>query len=262
MVKRIFCHATGVPGLGAPVTPADLTDWDATCARLAAQAPAWEPGTVSGYHGFSFTVLLGELIRRTSGRPLEAFLREAVTDPLRADFQFRLRPADRGRVAEIQAVGERGYGSESFGARFWEPVTKALPPEDPRGHDCVANGIGNARSLATLGSILACGGTVQGHAFLSEATTRLARTEQIYTRDLVLDSPVRFGLGFGLASAEFPLPFENAFHWGGYGGSSLIMEPDRRACWSYVPTRLDPAEIIDPRGTRLIAAACTALAMR
>jgi CubicO group peptidase (beta-lactamase class C family) len=72
--------------------------------------------------------------------------------------------------------------------------------------------------------------------------------------------PVRFGLGFGLASKEFPLPFPNAFHWGGNGGSSLVMEPDARACWSYVPNRLDPADVIDTRGTRLIAAACVGVA--
>ena len=95
---------------------------------------------------------------------------------------------------------------------------------------------------------------------MSEETARLAHQEQIYSHDLVLDMPVRFGLGFGLASAEFPLPFPNAFHWGGYGGSSLIMEPDSKACWSYVPTRLDPAVLLDPRGTRLIAATVTSVA--
>jgi hypothetical protein len=71
--------------------------------------------------------------------------------------------------------------------------------------------------------------------------------------------PVRFGLGFGLASKEFPLPFPNAFHWGGYGGSSVIMEPDAKACWSYVPNKLDPAAIIDDRGTKLITAAAISL---
>jgi len=259
-VRWIFCHATGVPDLDPPITKRDLTDWDRATSRLAAQAPLWEPGKVSGYHGFSFTVLLGELVRRTSGLAPNEFLREAVTHRIDADFQFQLRESDSARVGEPERVGERKRVSDSAIPRSPAAILAAMPLEDPEWRRSVMNGYGNARSLVQLGSILACGGRLDGHTFLSEETARLAREEQIYTHDLVLDMPVRFGLGFGLASVEFPLPFRNAFHWGGYGGSSLIMEPDRKACWSYVPTRLDPAEVIDERGTRLIAAACTALA--
>jgi hypothetical protein len=120
----------------------------------------------------------------------------------------------------------------------------------------VITGFGNARSLVKLGSIRASGGSLYGHRFMSEATAQLAGQEQVYTHDLVRDMPARFGL----ASPEFPLPFRNAFHWGGYGGSSVIMEPDTKACWSYVPSLLDPAEVLDPRGARLIAAACAGVA--
>ena len=88
------------------------------------------------------------------------------------------------------------------------------------------NGYGNARSLAKVGSVLANGGSLHGRELMSKETARLAYQEQIYTHDLYFDNPVRFGLGFGLASKEFPLPFPNAFHWGGYGGSFVLMEPD------------------------------------
>jgi CubicO group peptidase (beta-lactamase class C family) len=259
-VRQLFCHASGVPGLDPPMTAEDLTNWDRTVSRLAAQAPWWEPGTASGYHGFSFSFLIGELIRRTSGLSPERFLREEVADRIDADFHSGVPDSEAGRVAEPESVGTRFHLDSSFGSLVAGAVMAVAPLDDPIWRRSVITGFGNARSLVKLGSILASGGSLYGHTFLSEETARLAHQEQIYTHDLVLDMPVRFGLGFGLASAEFPLPFPNGFHWGGYGGSSLIMEPDSKACWSYVPNRLDPAEIIDPRGTRLIAAACAGVA--
>jgi len=95
-----------------------------------------------------------------------------------------------------------------------------------------------------------------GHDFMSPKTVHLAHQEHVYMHDPFLEGPVRRGLGVGLASTEFPLPFPNAFHWGGYGGSAIIMEPDRKACWSYVPTKLDAGIGVDSRGARLIKAAC------
>jgi len=255
-VRQIFCHATGVAGLDPPLTKRDFSDWDNTVSRLASQAPWWEPGSASGYHGVAFSFLLGELIRRTSGLPLDRFLKEQVSDRIDADFDYYLRDEDRHRAAEPELAGKRSPFNGSLGHRVSAALLDVAPVDDPVWQRSVLNGFGNARSLAKLGSILACGGSLYGHRFLSEQTARLAHQEQIYTHDLVLDAPVRFGLGFGLASKEFPLPFPNAFHWGGYGGSVLVMEPDAGACWAYVPNRLHPEELVDARGARLTAAAC------
>jgi CubicO group peptidase (beta-lactamase class C family) len=258
-VRLLFCHASGVAGFDPPITLADLTDWDRVVSRLAAQAPWWEPGTVSGYHGFTFSFLIGELIRRTTGLAAEEFLRKEVTTRIDADFQFGLQKIDEDRLAEAEQLANRSAEHESFGYRVAGAIVDGVEVDDPNWRVCSASGFGNARSLVKLGSVLANVGSVYGHEFLSKATARLAYQEQIYTRDLVFDVPVRFGLGFGLASKEFPLPFPNAFHWGGYGGSSVVMEPDARACWSYVPSKLDTAAILDPRGVRLIRAAVTSL---
>jgi CubicO group peptidase (beta-lactamase class C family) len=258
-VRQLFCHASGVAGLDPPIHLADLTDWDRYTSKLAAQAPWWEPGTVSGYHGPTFSVLIGELVRRTTGLTPERFLAEEVSGPIDADFRFGLRDSDLDRLAEPELGEKRATDEGSFMRRTAGAVTEVMPLDHPGWRACPANGYGNARSLVKLGSILANGGSLGGHRFMSSETARLAYQEQIYTKDLVFEMPVRFGLGFGLASKEFPLPFENAFHWGGFGGSSVIMEPASRACWSYVPNRLEGATIIDPRGTRLIAAAATSL---
>ena len=157
----------------------------------------------------------------------------------------------------------RAVDPDSIAYRSGPPTTDPPTTMDDRewlGAEIpAANGVGNARSLVKVGSLLAMGGELEGHRLLSAETAKLPYREQIYTHDLVFDAPVRFGLGFGMASKEFPLPFPNAFHWGGYGGSATIMVPEHGASWSYVMNRFGSNPLGDSRGIRLNKAAITCL---
>jgi CubicO group peptidase (beta-lactamase class C family) len=62
-VEQAMSHQAGLSGLAQPMDPADWFDWDAVCARLAAMAPLWPPGTASGYHPITFGYLAGEIFR-------------------------------------------------------------------------------------------------------------------------------------------------------------------------------------------------------
>ena len=53
---------------------------------LEKQEPFWKPGSMHGYHGFTGGYLLGEVIRRISGKSLGTFFREEVAEPLGLDF--------------------------------------------------------------------------------------------------------------------------------------------------------------------------------
>ena len=75
--------------------------------------------------------------------------------------------------------------------------------------------------------------------------------EQRYEYDLVMEERVRWGLGFALASDEVPLPFPRSVHWGGYGGSTFVADPDSRTSWAYTPNRIAPDRAGDARGTAL-----------
>ena len=253
LVRQIFCHTSGVAGFDPPIRVEDLRDWDTAVAKLAAQAPWWEPGTASGYHAMTYSFLMGELVRRTTGLAPNEFLREEVTDKLGADFHFGLLQADDHRLAEVEQAGTREFVEGTFAHRAVGVfLGDGLPPRDTEARRRnIINGYGNARSLVKVGSVLANGGSLYGHHFLSPETIRLAYQEQIYVKDLVMEAPVRYGLGFGLASKEIPLPFPNSFHWGGYGGSMMVMEPDSRTCWSYVPNLFDPSMEADQRGSRV-----------
>src|SRR5262249_39005824 len=102
-VRQLLSHTSGVPGWDQPVAIEDLYDWETSTARLAAQAPWWEPGTASGYHGTSYGHLIGEVIRRITGRRLGEFFAAEVAGPLGADFHIGLPPSEFPRVANVVA---------------------------------------------------------------------------------------------------------------------------------------------------------------
>jgi CubicO group peptidase (beta-lactamase class C family) len=238
-VRQIFSHSTGVAGFDPP-TPARVVmgDWDAAVAQLASQAPWWEPGTHSGYHGTSYGYLIGELVRRTTDCSYTDFVRAEITGPLDADFTIGVPAAARARVAELASPGGRVFpgGTDSFSARSeygiempgMGPVSSALL------EGCNPSAFG---FIASIGAIFANSGTRHGTRFLSEETTSLAWQEQRYDYDLVMEDRVRWGMGLGLASDEVPLPFPRSVHWGGFGGSVFVADPDSRTSWSYVPNR-------------------------
>jgi CubicO group peptidase (beta-lactamase class C family) len=120
-----------------------------------------------------------------------------------------------------------------------------------------ANGTSNARAMATVLAVLACGGVAAGRRLLSEAGCRRALEVQVEGRDLILDLPLRFGLGFAV-SAGMPNP--NTLYWGGLGGSLVIVDLDARTTFAYAPNQLGDT-LADVRGLGLAMAMWEALAL-
>src|ERR1700689_3901358 len=101
LVRHLLSHTSGVSGLDHPAVTEDMYDWEKSTARFAAQAPWWTPGTASGYHALNFGHLVGEVVRRVSGKPLKQFVAEEIAGPLGADFQIGAAQADWGRIADV-----------------------------------------------------------------------------------------------------------------------------------------------------------------
>ncbi len=253
-VRHLLGHTAGLWTWTEPMELADLYDWDKATGLLARQAPAWEHGTAAGYHALTQGYLVGEVVRRVTGRTLGTFFREEIAEPLGADFHIGLPASHDHRVAPvIPAEDLPGQGNP--------PVTQtdARDLDWRRAEIPAAGGHGNARSVAQVQSIVAGGGEARGVRLLSPEGCETALEEQYDGEDLYLRVPLRYGMGYGLPSASVPLPNPRSCYWGGWGGSVVIIDMDANLTITYVMNRMMSGMTGDDRGTALIMAAYASL---
>jgi CubicO group peptidase (beta-lactamase class C family) len=248
-VRHVMSHSSGVSGLDQPAVVEDLYDWQKATSRMAAQAPWWEPGTASGYHALNYGHLVGEVVRRISGKPLKQFVAEEITGPLGADFQIGAAESDWGRIADVVPPPPLPFDLAALDPD--SPAVKTLTGPAAEAGDANtpgwrradiggANGHGNARSVARVMSVVARGGEVDGVRLLSQETIDLIFHEQLNGVDLVLGVPLRWGIGYGLPQPEvLPwIPDGKICFWGGWGGSMIVMDAGRRMTISYMMNKM------------------------
>jgi CubicO group peptidase (beta-lactamase class C family) len=252
LVRHLLGHTAGLPDWDGPV--GELYDWPAATARLAALAPQWEPGTDAGYHSLTQGFLVGEVVRLVTGRSVGDFFAQEVAGPLGADFRIGLPAEHDHRVALMVPPPSRDedYAASAPGGGAPPAAGTAVRVRDGnsvawrRAQIPAASGFGNARSVALVQSVMACGGAVRGLRLLSREGCDRARQEQFNGVDRRLGMPVRWGLGYGL--------FGSGLGWGGWGGSIVMVEPGERMAVAYVTNQMrEPAD--DSRGLEVIMAA-------
>jgi CubicO group peptidase (beta-lactamase class C family) len=106
-VGWLLCHKAGLPFIDAPLGLDDVLGWDMAVAALAAMSPVWEPGTAHGYHAVTYGWLVGEVLRRITGKSVGAFFAEEVAGPLALEFWIGLPDAQQARVAPLTNRGLR-----------------------------------------------------------------------------------------------------------------------------------------------------------
>lgn len=262
-VRNIFSHSTGLAHLDDKPGFDVLDDWDEVVKRIELQEPWWEPGTQSGYTPYIYGHLVGALLKRATGRTLHEIYKEELGEPFGLDFSFGLTDSIASRNAEIALadggpmdgveIDPNSVSYRAIGYTFVEHANNAyfIEKGGTKGMNIPAsNGVTNARALTRAGSILAQGGKAMGKRFISEQSAALPYEEQIYTEDLcMMNTPVRWGLGFAINSKEIPFPWPNAFHWGGNGGSYCVMVPELKMTWAYTPNKhVQGPRTLDPRG--------------
>ena len=271
-VRHLMAHTSGVSGWEQPFATEDMYDWAASTARLAAQPPWWEPGTASGYHAHNQGHLIGEVIRRITGKTLKQFVADELAGPLGADFQIGAREVDWERIADVVPPPPLPFDLDALDSdspmykTFLGPPANAAAANTPawRHADMGAlNGHGNARSVARMLSPVARGGVVDGVRLLSAATIDLIFEEQANGADLVLGVPLRWGIGYALPQPgvhpEVPLPGGRICFWGGWGGSMIIMDLDRRMTIAYMMNKMAPGIIGSVRSAAYLRAAYRAV---
>jgi CubicO group peptidase (beta-lactamase class C family) len=255
-VRFLLTHQVGLPAVERALPKGAVLKWSAMTEALAAQAPWWTPGARHGYHVNTQGFLLGEVIRRITGKSLGAYLREEIAEPAKIDFFWGLNHKLELRCADVVPAPPSAEGEELRRMLQTDPATLSglalmrvnayRNPSDISGMGVVntrawraaevpsTNGHGTARSVARLFSALAGDGMLDGVHILSPALIAQASREQVYDDDLVLQRPTRFGLGFQLTQPERRLgPGPRAFGHFGAGGSLGFADPDAGVAFAY-----------------------------
>jgi len=392
-VRHILSHSSGLAGIDEPIPWSAWYDWNRIIKLLEVQKPWWEPGTKSGYHGFTQGYLLGELVKRVTGKSLGTFFKEEIANPLNIDFYIGL-PEDQipcvsnliparssgeeislifGYITEIANKSERikkeieklekyiefeFVDQEIFGMtisnnkitidnkklekspdykftiaketsaiilslfspfnneaeivssnmkvegdsediklikKLFEIIANEVRTSgslvlrqllNPINYVDIsirsserlwqnseipaANGHGNARSVAKIASIIACGGEINNIRLLSAETIEKMLEEQIYDTDLIVLVPIRWGLGVALSGKIISFPNDRTCFWQGAGGSGIIMDLDNKIGIGYVMNQmrnqplsetLSNKFLSDTRGNRLVTAVYESLGL-
>jgi len=251
-VRWLMDHRAGLPDVAG--SPQIFMDWNATVTALAQAKPLWEPGTEHSYHAMTYGFLVGEIVRRVSGKTVGHFLQDEVAKPLHVDAYIGTPSAKDPMIAEVI--------SDTGGSSFLTSVA-ARRVEMPAG-----NAHTNGRSLARIYGALARGGEVDGVRLLSGSTLAHATSYCVtgpwhgvsvmagptqtsdtkFAQGVVLNSPVSY-MGTN--------PY--AFGYAGAGGSESFADPAAKLGFGYAMNRFAEISTRNSRCGRLVAAVYDAL---
>ncbi len=287
-VRQVLCHRSGLSAFHASMDDEAIFDWDFMIKAIASETPWWIPDTAQGYSPFIFGYLLGELVKRASGRTsFDDYFQREIAKPLGVNCYFGVpddrlsQIADNGplqrtiaksignvqggvvpphsNAASSSALGKlmkanpRGVTHKAF-ANPLSLMTTANSCEWRRAQIPAANAHANAAALATIYGKLASG----GGELLPEDYLSLCWQEQSFNEDQVLGLPLRFSLGFMLSQHSRPDcrygRGVRAFGHPGAGGCLGFADLDYQLGFGYVTNRMGQSLLIDERAIRLIDA--------
>lgn len=253
-LAHLLSHASGLFGyeVGSGMDGASALDWERSTAALAAMRPYWAPGTAYLYHFITYGFLLGEVVRRATGKTLGRLFAERVAEPLGLEMWIGLPEALDARVAphfRSSPVMTKASVLKTFedmgldpSDRLIEGVAETIAateqlidimagPEGRRAEIPAGSGVGNARALARM--YAACIGEVDGVRLLRPETVEMMRAPR--TDGLGAPAPLpspapgdgqRFGLGFELPRRLIPMLGDGSFGHPGAGGRIAFADPE------------------------------------
>ncbi len=287
-VKMLLNHQSGLAALSEPLPAGAFYDWELMIKALEKQKPFWRPGSMHGYHGFTFGWLVGEVVRRVSGKSLGTFFREEVAEPLGLDFWIGLPEELENRVAFMIPApppGPEGPVSAMFVAMADPTSLQTLVMFNSGGHMLpgtdgalgfnlraahaaeigAAGGISNARGLAGMYAPLVNGGSLKGVNLVSrDIMARMGAVSSASALDASILAPTRFSLGYaksidnrrepGCTENDSAILSEEAFGHPGFGGALGFADPAARMSFGYVMNRMGQGLGINQRGQSLVDA--------
>ncbi len=247
-VQHVLTHTVGVPGVPADTTPEDLCDWQKMCALIADAVPWWEPGTKTAYHAYPFGYIVGELVRRATGKPISQVLREEVAEPLGVadELFFGVPQSALGRLARLEdAEGDAEFlAALPDDSPFFKLAPRVVTPTATFGNrtdvlqaDIPAGGKMSARAVARMYAALL--GEVDGVRLISPERLCEVSAVAFSGADEIFGSPSTWALGYaiGRPGADPQAP-PTAFGWGGVGGSNAFADTATGIAFALTKNRL------------------------
>ena len=212
----------------------------------------WEPGTKVGYHAYTFGYIVGEVVRRTTGKRISQVLREEVAGPLGVadELWFGMPPAEHHRLARLEdEPGAAEQAAQMMASLPPDlPMFKSAPPElfpsaefgnrpDTLAADIPAGGKTSARAIARMYAALL--GEVDGVRLLPPE--RLAEATAISSSgiDEVFGQPTTWALGYGVGGpGNDPESASTIFGLGGVGGSFACGDTATGITWAVTKNRI------------------------
>ncbi|MBK80383.1 MAG: EstA family serine hydrolase [Gammaproteobacteria bacterium] len=266
-LRQLMSHQAGLVGFHDPAPRETLYDWNAYVTRLADERPWWPPGTRHGYHAQTYGFLLGEVLRRSTGRGVREWFRSEVAAPLDIDFSIGVSNPDLARCADVMPARMRPEDFRELPAATREMMRDFNDPSTPTGAAFqspamgagyrnsrefrlaeipASNGHGTARAAAAMYDGL---GRLLSPEVMTQATTTHSRGP-----DEVLKSQTHFGLGFMLYDEATPIGVKpGSFGHAGAGGSMAFHDPVARVSFCFAMNRMEMGMITG--GTTAMAAA-------
>jgi len=266
-VRWLLSHRAGLSAIREPLPIEALYDWPRMCDALARSEPWWEPGTESGYHSLTFGFLVGEVIRRVTGRSVGTFFRQEIAEPLGVDFFIGLPASEHHRVADL--IVPPGGARPSIPAGAHPSVQHMRNPRLVDGEVNsarwrsaeipAANGHGTARGLARVYGALANGGQIDDVRIVRPESIERMREPQPEGVDLFIGLAMggiafRWNLGFmpNIMNVIYG-PNPRAFGHTGHGGSVAMCDPEAQLSVAYVMNRMQVATPGQPPDTRSVS---------
>jgi CubicO group peptidase (beta-lactamase class C family) len=268
--RMVLTHRAGLAAVDGELTLEQVLASDPVVAAIAAQGPNWPPGTAHGYHARSFGWILGEIVRRLSGRSLGRYFADEIAAPLGLRLWIGLPEEEIRNCARLipPAGGSPAVaallGADSLTGRVMSGPSKLFGydgmwnrPEVLRAEMPSSNGVGDARSLARFYAALI--GEVDRVRLLSTAQLAKACEVQVRGPDKVILRESCFGLGYALQPFLAPGAGERAFGHGGAGGAVAFADPDAWLGFGYVMNKMQFSTVPDPRTHGLVRATYASL---
>ena len=261
-LRHVLMHTAGVPAPPSGTTVEELCDWGHMCAALADARPWWAPGAAFGYHAVTFGFLLGEVVRRATGRTLTWWLREAVTGPLGVEDEVHFGVPDALSAGWPARCPRPGRCPNHRRAR--PPPGPCRPASGPtpryaNRRDVLSADIPSQGTMSARGAALAYAGLlglVPGVALVS--ADRLTDMAEVKYRgpDEVMGMDTAWAFGFSTYRPSGTSRDGSTFGMVGMNGSAAYADIDSGVAVAVMRNRFDPTDpTVMEEVDRLVAAA-------